>query len=358
MNKEKTLEMISKLSSAKGISGFEDDVLEIIKDYGQGYGEFEEDSLRNLYLYRKENSGDKPIVQIDSHTDEVGFMVQLIRPNGLLQIVAIGGWVTNNLPGNKVWVRNSEGKYISGIISSKPPHYMSEQEKNAPLDFKNITVDVGARSKEEAINDFKIRIGEPIVPAVEFEYDREHDLMVGKALDNRLGCGMIINTLEELKGESLDVDVVSSFASQEEVGIRGAMVATRKIKADLAIVFEACPADDTFMSQYEIQAGIKKGPMLRHYDPRMITNPRFQRFALDIAEKEGITLQEGVRSSGGTNAGAIHIANQGIPTIVIALPVRYAHTHYGISTYFDYQNGVKLACEILKALNKDIIASF
>ena len=129
MNKEKTLEMISKLSSAKGISGFEDDVLEIIKDYGHGYGEFEEDSLRNLYLYRKENSGDKPIVQIDSHTDEVGFMVQLIRPNGLLQIVAIGGWVTNNLPGNKVWVRNSEGKYISGIISSKPPHYMSEQEK-------------------------------------------------------------------------------------------------------------------------------------------------------------------------------------------------------------------------------------
>ena len=123
---------------------------------------------------------------------------------------------------------------------------MSEQEKKAPLDFKNITVDVGARSKEEAINDFKIRIGEPIVPAVEFEYDREHDLMVGKALDNRLGCGMIINTLEELKGESLDVDVVSSFASQEEVGIRGAMVATRKIKADLAIVFEACPADDTF----------------------------------------------------------------------------------------------------------------
>lgn len=358
MNKEKTLQMISKLSNAKGISGFEDDVVAIINDYSQGYGELKEDTLRNLYLYRKENTGDRPIVQMDSHTDEVGFMVQLIRPNGLLQIVAIGGWVLNNLPGSKVWVRNSEGKYIPGVIASKPPHYMSEEEKRAPLDFKNITVDVGATSKEEAIKNFKIRIGEPIVPAVDFEYDGEHDLMVGKALDNRLGCGMIIDTLEELKGVPLDVDVVASFASQEEVGIRGAVVATRKIKADVAIVFEACPADDTFMSQYEIQAGIKKGPMLRHVDPRMITNPRFQRFALDIADSKGVTVQEGVRSSGGTNAGAIHISNQGIPTIVIGLPVRYAHTHYGIATYFDYENGVKLACEMLKTLNKDIIAGF
>ena len=317
MNKEKTLDMIAKLSNANGISGFEDEVIEVISNYGKDLGKIEEDSLRNLYLYRKENTGDKPIVQIDCHTDEVGFMVRFIKPNGLLKIAPIGGWVVNNLPSNKVKVRNSEGRYIPGIIASKPPHYMTEGEKNKALDFEHISVDVGARSKKEAVNCFKIRIGEPIVPAADFEYYAENDLMIGKAFDNRLGCGMIISTLERVKDRPLDVDLVASFASQEEVGIRGAVIASRKIKPDLAIVFEASPADDTFLNDYAIQTAIKKGPMLRHMDKVMITNPRLQRFTLELAEREGIAVQEGVRTGGGTNAGAIHLSNQGVPTIVI-----------------------------------------
>ena len=181
--------------------------------------------------------------------------------------------------------------------------------------------------------------------------------MIGKAFDNRLGCGMIISTLERVKDRPLDVDLVASFASQEEVGIRGAVIASRKIKPDLAIVFEASPADDTFLNDYAIQTAIKKGPMLRHMDKVMITNPRLQRFTLELAEREGIAVQEGVRTGGGTNAGAIHLSNQGVPTIVIGLPVRYIHTHYGMTSYFDYENGVKLAYSMLKTLNKEIIAS-
>ncbi|MBH1939506.1 M42 family peptidase [Mobilitalea sibirica] len=358
MNKLNTIKMITELSNAKGISGFEDDVVALIRNYCEGFGTIKEDTLRNLYLYYKNNIGNRPIVQLDAHSDEVGFMVQGIKPNGTLQIIPIGGWVTNNIPAHKVWVKNAEGEYIPGIVASKPPHFMSEQEKKSALDIKQITVDVGATSKEEAIKEYKIRIGEPIVPCVDFEYQDKHDLMIGKAFDNRLGCGMVISTLHALEGENLEVDIVGAFASQEEVGTRGSIVTSRTIQPDIAIVFEGCPADDTCVNEYEIQTAIKKGPMLRHIDSRMITNPRYQRFALDLAEKHGIPVQEAVRAGGSTNGASIHLSNQGVPTIVIGVPVRYAHTHYGISSYHDYDCGVKLACEIVRSLNKEVIERF
>jgi putative aminopeptidase FrvX len=235
---------------------------------------------------------------------------------------------------------------------------MSEQERKVALELKQLTVDIGARTKQEAAEAFNIRVGEPIVPCAKFEYIEKHDLMMGKAFDNRIGCAGIISTLKRLEQEELQVDIVAGIASQEEVGTRGAIVTTRVINPDVAIAFEGCPADDTFVDTYEVQTVIKKGPMLRHIDGKMITNPRFQRLALSLAEKLNLPVQEGVRSAGGTNGAVIHISNEGVPTIVIGVPVRYAHTNYGISTYYDYENAVKLTCEILKVLNEDIIKSF
>ncbi len=358
MDKKSTLKMIADISNANGVSGFEDLVVEKIREHSQGLGTIKEDSLRNLYIYRKENKGNRITVQLDAHSDEVGFMVQAVRPNGTLQIIPIGGWVSSNVPAHRMWVRNAEGKYILGITASKPPHFMSESERKAPLDINDITVDVGAVSREEAIEKFKIRIGEPVAPDVTFEYIEEHDLMIGKSFDCRLGCASIISTLRELEGQELNVDIVGAPASQEEVGVRGATVTANVIKPDIAIVFEGCPADDTCVPAYEVQTAIKKGPMLRHIDARMITNPRYQRYALDLCKELNIPVQESVRKSGSTNGASIHLSNKGVPTIVIGIPVRYAHTHYGISSYEDYANGVKLACEILKRLDENIVKSF
>ncbi len=358
LNQAESIRRIEELSNAPGVAGFEDRVVELLRDYSEGLGEVKEDTLRNLYIYRHENTGSRKVVQLDAHSDEVGFMVHSIRANGTLQIIPLGSWVNYNIPAHKVWVRNSEYEYIPGIITSKPPHYMSEQEKNASIDIKQMSIDIGASSKEEAMKEYKIRIGEPVVPYVDFEYDAKHDIMMGKAFDNRVGCAGVIDTLRSISGEELAVDVVAGIATQEEVGARGSTVTTRVIKPDIAIVFEGCPADDTSVDQYEIQTAIKKGPMLRHMDARMITNPRFQRFALDIAARLGLPVQEAVRAGGSTNGSVIHLTHQGIPTIVIGVPVRYAHTHYGISTYYDYENSVKLAVEILKHLNEDVINSF
>lgn len=358
MEKHQILLMMEALCNAKGISGFEDDVLTLIRQYGSGLGRFDEDSLRNLMIYRAENKGSCPMVQLDCHTDEVGFMVQCIRPNGTLQFIPIGSWVTSNIPAHRVWVRNSLGEYIPGIVASKPPHFMSEAEKKAALDMGSLVIDIGASSKEEAINDYHIRIGEPVVPDVDFSYQPQHDLIISKALDNRLGCAAVLQTLDKLKGTDLAVDIAGAFDVQEEVGVRGATVTANVIKPDLAIVFEGCPADDTFSPDYAIQTALKKGPMLRHIDARMITNPRFQRYALALCEELGIPVQSAVRASGGTNGGAIHLAGKGVPTIVIGIPVRYAHTHYGLSSYADWEHGVELAVELLKRLDADVINGF
>lgn len=358
MNKEYSLNLLKKLTESKGISGFEDETVAIVRQECQSLGQLSEDSMRNVYVRSNKNKGNRPIMQLDAHTDEVGFVVQAIKPNGTLKILNMGSWIAHNVPAHKVYVRNKYGKYITGIVASTPPHFMSEAERNAPLNMNALSVDIGASSKEEAEKSFGIRIGEPIVPAVEFEYDSEHDIMISKAFDNRLGCAAIIDTLRSLENEDINVDLVGTFSSQEEVGARGAKLSATQANADIAIIFEGCPADDTSVEGYMIQTALKKGPMLRHVDVSMITNPRWQRFALDVAEELSIPVQEAVRSGGGTNGSQIHVANRGVPAIVIGIPVRYAHTHYGISSFEDYSNAVKLAVEIIKRINKDIIFSF
>ncbi|MGE4583642.1 MAG: M42 family metallopeptidase [Sphaerochaeta sp.] len=349
---------IIRISNANGISGFEDDVVSLIREEGAGLGSFTEDSLRNLSLKRRQHHPEKLTVQLNAHTDEVGFMVKAIRPDGMLEFITIGGWIPSNVPAHMVRIRNREGIYIPAIVASKPPHFMSEAERNAPLEISNLVMDVGASSADEVRNDYGIEIGAPVVPDVQCTYDAQHDTFIGKAFDCRIGCAGVLETLKQIKDVPLSVNVVGDFSSQEEVGTRGSTVSANTIKADLAIVFEGCPADDTVVPAYQAQTCLKKGPMLRHIDARMITNPRFQRYALDLAGKAGIPVQQAVRAAGATNGAPIHLSNAGVPTIVVGIPVRYAHTHYGISTLFDVQMAVKLVKEILTQIDEQVIRSF
>ena len=184
------------------------------------------------------------------------------------------------------------------------------------------------------------------------------DLMIGKAFDCRLGCAALVQTLDLLAGKDLAVDVTGAFAVQEEMGMRGAAVTANRVKPDAAIVFEGCPADDTVAEPWLVQTAIHKGPMLRHLDARMITNPRFQRYALDLAEELGIPVQESVRTGGSTNGGAIHLSNLGVPVIVIGIPVRYIHTHYGLAALADVEDAARLACALLEGLDGARIGGF
>ena len=355
--KEKNIGMIRELSEAKAPSGFEDEVLEIVRDYAKGLGEISEDHIRNLYIERKGNSG-KPLLMLDAHADEVGFMVHSVRPNGTIRFTNIGGWNPGTLPSSRVLVRNADGKYVQGIVSAKPVHFMKESEKGRTAEISDLSIDIGSSSKEETEKAFRIRIGEPIVPDTSFSYDEEHDVFMGKAFDDRIGVAALVETMRRLEGEDLDIDVTGVVSSQEEVGSRGAQVAVNRIVPDIAICFEACPSDDTFTEPYAVQAAIKKGPMLRFMDRTVICNPRFQRYALDLAEKLNIPVQASVREGGGNNGAKICLSDKGTPVIVVAIPVRYIHSHNCIASYRDFEAAAELAAAIIRDLDKDKIDKF
>ena len=350
-----SIEFIEKLSNAFGVAGFEKEVADIAENIANEFATVKRDKMDNLYLkWSKEKQ--KPLkVLLDAHLDEVGFIVQAIRPNGMLDFLPVGGWVIHNVPAHMVQIKTEEGQKIKGITASTPPHFMSDADKGKPLDFDALVIDVGTSSKEET-EALGIRIGDPVVPDVLFEELNNGELLLGKAFDNRIGSAALLETMREFSKEAdkHEVEVVGALTTQEEVGLRGAKLVASQTNADLAIVFEGCPADDTFTPDYKVQSALRKGPMLRDFDVSMITHPGFQKFALGIAEKYGTKVQRSVRKGGGTNGAAYHLSNEGIPTIVVGIPVRYAHTHYGFVAYEDYQAAVELVLNILRELDVEV----
>jgi putative aminopeptidase FrvX len=357
MDKSKAIKLIQDLSNARGISAFEDEVTGLFTREVAGTGEITEDHMRNVFVNHQFNNGERPVVELDAHSDEVGFMIRAIKPNGQMMFVNVGGWATVTIPAQKVKIQNRNGEWISGIVSSTPPHFMTAEERTRLPKTTELSIDVGASSAQEIEEIYGIEVGAPVVPDVTCEYNEQTGLFLGKAFDNRIGTALLASTMKDMTNEKLDVDVVAGLSSQEEVGDRGAEVVVRKIKPDLAIVFEGAPADDTVMPDYLIQSGLRKGPMLRDFDSTIVTNPHFQRFALDIAKENNIPVQRSVRTGGGQDGAIINRYN-GAPTIVISVPVRYAHTPYCFIAYKDYENALELVKNILRKLNAQQLSKF
>ena len=350
------LKLIQELSDAPGASGFEDEVVTVARRWCASIGPMKEDFLRNLYIHRKENTGTKPVVMLDAHSDEVGLVIHSIKPNGTLRFLMLGSWNKNALIGTKVLVRNADGDYIPGIIAAKPVHFMTAAEKETAMnDIANMVIDVGATSYADAVENFHVRMGEPVVPDTKFYYDEKRDLMFGKGFDCRIGCAALIEALRRLEGKELPCDVIAVLSTQEELGPRNSKVTVHHIHPDIAIVMEGCPADDTFTEPYAIQTALRKGPMFRHLDVSAICAPRYQRWALDLAAKKGIPVQESVRQGGGNNAASIQTALVGAPSIVCGVPVRYAHAPNCISTCYDLEKSIEMVIALLENITPEMI---
>lgn len=352
------INMIEELTNTFGAPGFEDEVMEKIKKE-VNFLSAERDSINNLYIGLGEKDSAVPTVALDCHTDEVGFIVENINRNGSISFLTLGGWHVGNVPASAVVIKNNKGEYIKGVVTSKPPHFMTDEEKNRLPKMSELTIDIGTSSYEETVELYGIEVGNPIVPDVSFVYDEKIGIMRAKAFDNRLGCAASIEVLKAVKNNGIkNVNVVGAFASQEEVGLRGAQVAAYRVKPDFAIVFEGSPADDSFKEGTASHGALKKGVQLRVVDGAMISNPRVLKFARDIADKKGIKYQMIAREKGSTNGGKYHISETGIPVLVLGIPTRYIHTHYSYASIDDLTAAISLAVEIIKELNKDIIKSF
>lgn len=351
------IKMIEDLTNAFGPSGFEEEVCKVIYEYTKNF-QVTNDAMCNVYMKRKDFSGKKPVIMLDAHLDECGFMVQGIQENGLLNIIMLGGMHLTSLPAHSVIIKNGEGKKIKGIITSKPVHFLKASEKNdCNLDIEDLFVDVGASSREEVMEKYGIRIGDPMMPDVTFEYQEENEVCYGKAFDNRLGCACIIETMKALENEeNLAVDVVGAFAAQEEVGTRGAVVTSQVVKPDLAIVFEGSPADDFYYRVGIAQGALRKGVQIRRLDNSYVSNTVFINQAHKLGDELGIKYQDTVRRGGSTNAAKISLEGQAVPVLVLGIPSRYVHSHYNFCSTEDIDAAVRMAAEVIRSLTPELIA--
>ncbi len=349
-------------------------MVRVIKKYCSGMA-FRNDAMHNVYTELKPTSltagtGDnneihekpafssdrRPVLMLDAHLDECGFMIQSIMENGLMSIVTLGGFHLTSLPAHSVIVRTAEGKMHRGITTSKPVHFLTpEQKADNSLRIEDILIDVGACSREEVLAVYGIRPGDPVVPDVAYEYHEENGICFGKAFDNRLGCFCIMETMKALMAEEdhLAARVVGAFAAQEEVGTRGAVVTAQQVRPDLAIVFEGSPADDPYFQAGIAQGVMRGGVQIRHLDNSYVSNPAFIRYAHEIGEKFGIPCQDAVRRGGSTNAGKISLTGQAVPVLVLGIPSRYVHSHYNFCAKSDIEAAVSMAVEVIRGLNAD-----
>ncbi|OJV63980.1 MAG: peptidase [Clostridiales bacterium 38-18] len=343
------LKLLKALSEAFGPSGFEEDVVKIVKN-NVPFCDIEIDAMNNVYLSLKSNTGNKPKLLLDAHLDEVGFMVQSVAKNGLISFVPLGGWVPTNVPAHTVHIKTETGELVQGIIASKPPHFMSEKEKSAPLELESLQIDIGASDRETVINVFGIQVGDPIAPHVIFNENSKSDFVFGKAFDNRMGCFAVIETLRLLSTiEELPYDVIGALASQEEVGTRGAHVTGQVTAPDMAIVFEGSPADDLYYDAQTAQCVLGSGVQIRHMDASYVSHRRLINFAKSLADAHEIPYQSAVRRKGGTNAGRLHTSGKAVPVLVLGVPSRYVHTHYNYASLKDVKATIDLAVKVATA---------
>ncbi|MCG2212338.1 M42 family metallopeptidase [Staphylococcus epidermidis] len=345
--------LLKSLTDVNGISGHEMQVKSLMKDYLTHVSdEIVEDRLGGIFGKKNATHGTKSLM-ISGHLDEIGFIVTQIDEQGYIYFTPIGGWWNQVMLSQKVTITTENGKEIRGIIGSKPPHALSPEERKKPVDIKNMYIDIGVGSKEEA-KEAGIELGNMITPYSEFESLANDKYLTAKAFDNRYGCALAVDVLQQLKDENIDINLYAGATVQEEVGLRGAKVAANLIKPDLAIAVDVGVAYDVpGMASEKNEGKLGDGPLAILMDATSIAHDGLRKHIKDVAEHHNIPVQWATTPGGGTDAGSIHVANEGIPTITIGVPLRYMHSNVSVLNIDDYTNSVRLITEIVRSLNDD-----
>lgn len=347
----KTFQRIKELTELQGTSGFEDDVRSYMnKQITPLVDEVQYDGLGGIFGIKKADH-EAPRVMVAAHMDEVGFMLTQITEQGLFQVVPLGGWNPYVVSSQRFTLKTKKGKYPC-ISSSVSPHLLRGKGNQKPLEVSDILFDAGFESKEEAYA-YGVRPGDSIVPLVETIQTANGKNIIGKSWDNRYGCTLVLEALEALQNESLGHTLIAGANVQEEVGLRGAKPSVHKFKPDLFFAVD-CSAADDLQTKKGTYGHLGEGTLLRIYDPGMITLPRVREYLLDIAETHDIPYQYFV-SKGGTDAGAAHTTNNGVPSAVIGVCARYIHTHQTMFNISDFEAAREMLIQVLKGLDKTTV---
>ncbi|MGK7377964.1 M42 family metallopeptidase [Planococcus sp. 1R117A] len=355
-NMDETLTMLKELTDANGIAGNERQPREVMKKYIAPFADsVETDGLGSL-IARKEGAADGPKIMIAGHLDEIGFMISQIDDRGFLKFQTVGGWWSQVMLAQRVTITTRSGKEIIGVIGSKPPHILTPEARKKPVEIKDMFIDIGASTREEA-KEWGVTPGDMVTPYFEFHVMNNDKMLMAKAWDNRIGCAIAIDVLKGLKGVDHPNIVYGVGAAQEEVGLRGAKTAASKIQPDIGFAVDVGIAGDTpGISSQESNSKMGAGPQILLYDASMVSHRGLRELVLDTAEEAGIPYQFETMPGGGTDAGSIHLTANGVPSLSIGVATRYIHSHAGILHRDDYENAVKLIIEVIKKLDKDTVA--
>ncbi|WP_067843380.1 M42 family metallopeptidase [Amphibacillus sediminis] len=348
------LTMFKDLTEAKGISGNEREVREVMRQYIKPYAnEVYTDHLGSL-IAKKIGQVDGPKIMVAGHLDEIGMMVTRIDERGYLSFQTIGGWWSQVMLAQRVTVMTSKGDLV-GIVGSKPPHIMPAEARKKSYEIKDMFIDIGASSKEEA-EAFGVRPGDSIVPYFEFQPMKNEKLLLAKAWDNRIGCAIAIEVLKQLKDVEHPNVVYGVGTVQEEVSLRGAKTAAHAIQPDLAFAVDTGIAGDTpGISAKDSDSKIGQGPQIVIYDRSMIGHHDLRDYVLKVAEQHHIPYQYTAIPAGGTDSGSIHLTAKGVPSLSIGIATRYIHSHAGIIHRDDFDYTVQLLVEVIKGLNQETV---
>ncbi|WP_010532437.1 M42 family metallopeptidase [Lentibacillus jeotgali] len=351
-NLDETNTMLKDLTDARGIPGNEKEPREVMEKYISPYAdELYTDNLGSL-IAKKTGEENGPKIMVAGHLDEVGFMVTRIDDKGFVYFQTVGGWWNQVMLAQRVTVMTARGD-VTGIIGSKPPHVLSAEERKKPVEIKNMFIDIGASSREEA-QEFGVRPGDSIVPYFEFTQMKNEKMLMAKAWDNRIGCAIAIEVLKQLKGEKHPNIVYGVGTIQEEVGLRGARTSAYAIKPDIGFGVDVGIAGDMpGVSDKEADSKLGEGPQIIIYDASMVPSKGVRDLVVDTADEQNIPYQFASIAGGGTDSGSIHLTADGVPSLSITIATRYIHSHAAILHRDDFENAVKLIVATIKKLDAD-----
>ena len=351
---DSTQALLKELTEAFGPPGHEDEIAGLMKKHLRGLGEVSQDGLGSV-ICKKKGKSEEPRIMYAGHMDEVGFMVKSITKEGFIKFLPMGGWWGHVLLAQKVRIRTVKGDII-GVVGSKPPHELKDEERRKVLDLADMFIDVGATSYFDVKKRLGVRPGDPIVPEAGFHVLGNERLYLAKALDNRFGCALVIDTLRRLADTPHPNTVYGVATTMEEVGLRGAQTSVTSVKPHVAIALDVGIAHDTPGSLGDGDEKLGGGVGLLAYDASMIPNVKLRNLAMDICEKMKIPYHLGTVERGGTDAGRFHIYDTGVPSLVIFIPTRYIHSHSTIMDRKDYDAAVRLLVELTKRLDRKTVA--
>ncbi|MDL2319452.1 M20/M25/M40 family metallo-hydrolase, partial [Eubacteriales bacterium OttesenSCG-928-A19] len=330
------------LTAARGVSGNEGEIRTLLKRLCEERGATcEVDRMGNLIARKDGGDASAPHIMLDAHMDEVGLIVTGIRDDGLLRYKPVGGIDPRVLVSKRVLCGD---KRVPGVIGAKAIHLQTEADRGRVLGHDGLFIDIGAKTKAEA---------EKLCPRgtyVVFNSPLEafgEGFVVGRALDDRIGCLSMLRALEHgYRGK-----LTCAFTVQEEVGLRGATVIGRSQDFDLAIALEGTAANDLGDVPVHLRVcDLGKGVVLSFLDNASIAHPRLVAAIDAVAKEKGIACQPKRFVSGGNDAGALQRGQHARPAAVLSVPCRYIHSPSSVATLADIESQAALTCALLDAL--------